>query len=83
MSSPRLSIRISPDLERTIQEHARASGKPASEIVREALEEHFAGQGPSLSCYELARKARVIGCVKDAPPDLSKNPKYFEGFGRK
>lgn len=26
---------------------------------------------------------KYIGCIKDAPPDLSTNPKYMEGFGRK
>ena len=25
---------------------------------------------------------RLVGCVKDAPSDLSSNPKYMEGFGR-
>lgn len=25
---------------------------------------------------------RFIGCIKDAPNDLSTNPKYMEGFGR-
>ena len=25
--------------------------------------------------------AGLIGCVKDAPPDLSSNPKYLAGFG--
>lgn len=81
MSSPRLSLRVSPRLERTIQERARAAGKPASELVREVLEQHFTNHKPLVSCYDLARKAKVIGCVKDAPPDLSTNPRYFEGFG--
>ena len=25
---------------------------------------------------------RFIGCIKDAPSDLSTNPKHMEGFGR-
>jgi hypothetical protein len=81
MSSYRLSIRIDPVLAHTIQAHAQASGRRASEVVREVLEQHFNTRRPPLSCYELARKAKVIGCVKDAPRDLSTNPKYFEGFG--
>ena len=24
----------------------------------------------------------LVGSVEDAPPDLSTNPKYLEGFGR-
>jgi hypothetical protein len=31
------------------------------------------------SALEAAR--RVMGVVGDAPPDLSTNPKYMEGFG--
>jgi predicted DNA-binding antitoxin AbrB/MazE fold protein len=32
--------------------------------------------------FELLDKAGLIGCVKDAPSDLSTNPKYLEGFGK-
>jgi len=32
--------------------------------------------------YEAMEKAGLIGCIKDAPPDLSSNPKYMEGFGK-
>jgi hypothetical protein len=33
------------------------------------------------TCYAIARRARIIGSVKNAPPDLSTNPDHFEGFG--
>jgi hypothetical protein len=33
----------------------------------------------SVSCYDLMKD--YIGCVKDAPKDLSTNKAYFEGFG--
>ncbi|MEQ8846918.1 hypothetical protein [Botrimarina sp.] len=33
------------------------------------------------SAYDLAVRLGVIGVVKNAPPDLSSNPKYLEGFG--
>ena len=36
--------------------------------------------GPTL--FELLDRAGLIGCVKDAPPDLSTNPQYMEGFGK-
>lgn len=81
MSSHRLSIRISPELERRIRERARSAGRRPSTVVRDVLEQHFADNELSPSCYDLAREARVIGCATDAPPDLSTNPKYFEGFG--
>lgn len=37
-------------------------------------------QGPTL--YQLLHQAGLIGCIKDAPSDLSTNPKYMEGFGK-
>jgi len=81
VSSHRLSIRISPDLERRIHHRARVAGRRPSAVVREVLERHFGEQGSAPSCYDLAREAGVIGCAADAPPDLSTNPQYFEGFG--
>ena len=81
MSSHRLSIRISPELERRIRSRARVVGRRPSAVVREVLEHHFTEQSSAPSCYDLARKAGVIGCAAAAPPDLSTNPQYFEGFG--
>jgi predicted DNA-binding antitoxin AbrB/MazE fold protein len=34
------------------------------------------------SCYELAKRAGIIGVVDGLPSDLSTNRDYFEGFGR-
>jgi predicted DNA-binding antitoxin AbrB/MazE fold protein len=31
--------------------------------------------------YDVLSKDGWIGSIKDAPPDLSTNPKYMEGFG--
>jgi hypothetical protein len=81
MLSPRLSLRITPELERRIHQRARVSGRRPSAVVREALEHHFIEQGSAPSCYDLVLKAGVIGCAADAPLDLSTNRKYFEGFG--
>ena len=33
----------------------------------------------AVSCFDLMKD--YIGCVKDAPKDLSTNKTYFEGFG--
>ena len=32
--------------------------------------------------FDVLNEAGLIGCVKDAPEDLSTNPKYMEGFGK-
>ncbi|MSQ48632.1 MAG: hypothetical protein EXR78_09680 [Deltaproteobacteria bacterium] len=81
MPSPRLSIRITPELERRIHQRARVAGRRPSVLVREVLEQQFVAQDSTPSCYDLAREAGVIGCATAAPADLSTNPQYFEGFG--
>ena len=81
MASRRLSIRIGPDLEREIRERARVSRKRASDIVRDLLQRDLVGTSPALSCYDVAHKARAIGCAEGAPRDLSTNPRHLEGFG--
>lgn len=82
MASSRISIRIPRELRRRLEEEATRNAKPESEVVREALEGHLSRAGRE-TCYELARRLGIIGCVKKAPRDLSTNRKYFEGFGRK
>ena len=37
--------------------------------------------GKAVSVLERWRAAGLIGCVDDAPADLSTNPKHMEGFG--
>ena len=32
--------------------------------------------------FDLLSEAGLVGCVKDAPADLSTNPEYMEGFGK-
>lgn len=39
------------------------------------------GHGREMTILERWEKAGLIGCIKDAPPDLSTNPNYMEGFG--
>jgi predicted DNA-binding protein len=80
MSFSRISIRISESLRNRLAEQAAVTGRPQSELVREALQEYLARRDQSESAYETARKLGLIGCVTDAPPDLSTNPRYFEGF---
>ncbi|WP_069470315.1 hypothetical protein [Candidatus Marithrix sp. Canyon 246] len=34
-----------------------------------------------ISCLELARSHNLVGCIKNAPADLSINKGYMEGYG--
>ena len=80
-SSSRLSIRISPKLRRELQRRASAKQNRESQVVRQALEEYISSHGAPETCYELARRAGLIGAIKDAPRDLSTGRKRFTGFG--
>jgi predicted DNA-binding protein len=77
----RISIRLTADLRRRIEAAAAKSGKPESAIVREALERQLAPARLAQSAYDLAVKAGIIGIARGNPPDLSVNPRHFEGFG--
>ena len=79
----RVTVRIDEELERKLMKRAHATGVTQSEALREAIrawaeEDQEADQ---LSFGERLRRSGLIGCIKDAPPDLSTNPKYMEGFG--
>ncbi|MBI3407083.1 MAG: ribbon-helix-helix protein, CopG family [Planctomycetes bacterium] len=80
--SARITIRLDVELRKRLARLAQKKGKRESDIVREALEAHCAEIDKTPTCYELASRLGIIGVVKDAPRDLSTNPKHFEGFGR-
>jgi hypothetical protein len=82
------SIELTLDQKRQIAETAERAGRPWPEVLSAALlsyrpprVENGNGQRQR-SFYDALNEAGMIGMVKDAPPDLSTNPKYMEGFGR-
>lgn len=42
---------------------------------------HNNGTEKPVSCLELALAHNLVGCIKDAPEDLSINKVYMEGYG--
>lgn len=82
MATDRISIRVNPQLRQGLHEQASLNGKKDSEVVREALEAYLSGRGGSVTCYDLALKAGLIGAARNAPRDLSTSRKHFRGFGR-
>lgn len=77
-----LSVKVPEALDRKIAAALKRRGMQKSEVVREALERfldenHEARRG---SFLDLA--GDLVGCVKDAPVDLSSNPKHLDGYGR-
>lgn len=81
MAANRITVRLPEDLTTRLRARSRARGISESNLVREALEKYLKTSAIR-SAYELAEEAGIIGSV-DAPPDLSTNRRYFEGFGNK
>ncbi|MEX2316938.1 MAG: hypothetical protein WD669_07290 [Pirellulales bacterium] len=81
-------IHLTPDEWKLLAELASSTGKPPEVVVSEALRSYEAqqlsssenGRQPETLFQRLDKKG-LIGCIKGAPPDLSTNPKYMEGFG--
>jgi predicted DNA-binding protein len=80
--SRRLSVRISDRLYDGISRAAARTGKGEADLVREALERYLGAQDLELTCFTLAQRSRLIGCVRTAPSDLSTNREHMDGFGR-
>ena len=81
MKDYRITVRLPAELRRRLKDAARRNGTRESEIVRQAIERQFETEDEGVTAYELAKKAGLIGAVRDASRDLSTNPKYFDGFG--
>ena len=79
-----LTLKISETMAAELEAKAKRLSKSKSEIVRSALDKdlHGPGKQSEISAYDALEALGVIGCVEDAPPDLSTNKKYMEGYGR-
>lgn len=53
-----------------------------SDYVREAVEVKLSSEEPVFTAGDLARRAGLVGILKDAPPDLSTNQAHLEGLGK-
>jgi metal-responsive CopG/Arc/MetJ family transcriptional regulator len=78
----RINVRVDERLKKELEAEAREKGVKPSDVVRQALEEHMRQRTPRETCLDIARRIGILGTYKDAPADLSTNPKHMEGFGR-
>jgi predicted DNA-binding protein len=81
MKEYRITVRFPAELRQRLKDAARRSGARESDIVRRAVEQQLASEDRAVTAYERAKKAGSIGAAKGTAPDLSTNPKYFDGFG--
>jgi hypothetical protein len=84
MSIDPKQIELSPEMKQAIAQRADQTGRPWDDILWEAIKLSppprpvVSEEGGSF--YHAMND--LVGIVKDAPSDLSTNPKYMEGFGR-
>jgi predicted DNA-binding protein len=82
MKNARITVRLPLELRRRLKAAANRSGRQESALIRAAIERELAADEGAPTAYDRAKKAGIVGIVRGTPPDLSTNPKYFEGFGR-
>jgi predicted DNA-binding protein len=82
MASTRITVRVPQALTARLRNRSRAKGTTDSELVREALENYLGHSEVERSAYDLAEEAGIIGSARNAPRDLSTNPRHFKGFGK-
>jgi hypothetical protein len=77
MASCRITVRIPKSLVAVVRDRSVAQGQTPSDLVRIALESISAGEDSPHSACELAQEAGLIGCVRQAPKDLSTTRRHF------
>jgi metal-responsive CopG/Arc/MetJ family transcriptional regulator len=82
MASHRITVRVPQALTARLRSRSQAQGTTESELVRQALENYLEHSKEERSAYELAEEAGIIGPVRNAPKDLSTNPRHLKGFGK-
>ena len=81
LGEERMTVRVKKGIRQKLEAEAREKGVSPSEVVRQAIEEHFRLHKPAESCYDIAKRLGIIGSAKGLPTDLSTNPAHMEGFG--
>lgn len=73
-----VSFKLPVALDKQLSRLAKERKVSRSALVREAVEGLMKVKRQSVA----ALAGDLFGCVKDAPHDLSTNPKYMVGFGK-
>jgi metal-responsive CopG/Arc/MetJ family transcriptional regulator len=82
MKDARITVRLPIALRRQLKRTAITEGVRESDLIRDAVERRVGEKDAIVTAYDRAKKAGIIGIVRDTPPDLSTNKKHFDGFGK-
>jgi hypothetical protein len=81
-----IPMQLTPKQRETLARLEAQSGRPWEEVLEEALTSlQRQAKSPNVAVTETVQAALVrlglLGCVTDAPADLSTNPQHMQGFG--
>ena len=81
-----IPMQLTPKQRETLARLAAQFGRPWEEVLEEALTSlQRQAKSPNGAATETVQanlvRLGLLGCVADAPADLSTNPKHMEGFG--
>lgn len=77
-----LSLKVTDTLDRKLAAVVRRRGMAKSAVVREALNQYLDESEEIRGGSILDLAGDLVGCVKDAPADLSSNPRHLADFGK-
>src|SRR5688572_12546279 len=77
-----LSLKVPEALDRKLTAVVKKRGVPKSAVVRQALERYLDESGEIRSGSFLELAGDLVGSIKDAPADLSTNPRHLADFGK-
>ncbi|MBI2509824.1 MAG: ribbon-helix-helix protein, CopG family [Betaproteobacteria bacterium] len=77
-----LSLKVPEELDRKLSAVVKRRRTQKSVVVREAIAQYVDQSREIRKGSFLDLAGDLVGCVKDAPADLSSNPKHLDGYGR-
>lgn len=77
-----LTIKISDQLERAMEEVLAEEHLNKSELVRRALTSYICQRTGTPFISALEQAGDLVGCFEGSPEDLSSNPEHMADFGR-
>jgi metal-responsive CopG/Arc/MetJ family transcriptional regulator len=77
-----LSFKVPEALDRKLSAVVKRRGVARSDVVREALVHYLDNAREVRRGSFLDLAGELVGCVKDAPADLSSNPRHLADFGK-
>jgi len=77
-----LSFKVPEALDRRLAAVVKRRGVRKSIVVREALSRYLEDANEVRRGSFLDLAGDLLGCVKNAPADLSSNPRHLAGFGK-